>query len=65
LGPVDHEPDFLEDLEMLGHRWPRNRKASCQLADWKGLLGQQLEDRQPCRLGQDAQRRPFVSLHEP
>jgi hypothetical protein len=54
-----------KDLQVLGHCGPRHRQASRQLSDRKGLLGEQLEDGQPSWLGQDAERRPFVSPHEP
>jgi hypothetical protein len=65
LGPVHHESDVFEHLEMLGHRRPRHRQVACEFSNSKRLFSEQLEDGKPSWVGQDAKGRAFVSLHLP
>jgi hypothetical protein len=47
------EPRLFEDAEMLGHGRLADAEAVDELADRPFAVAQQIEDRQPARLGED------------
>lgn len=56
-----HQPHGLQDLQMLRHRGPANGKMIRQLADGRGLLSQQIENRLTRGVGERPQHLPSVS----
>jgi len=58
-------PRALEDLQMLGHRLPADRKLVSDLPDRAGPLGQALHDGEPAGITQCLPAPvSFVSRHE-
>jgi hypothetical protein len=51
-----HQPRVLEDAEVLGDAGLADLKAIHDLADRPLAVSEQIEDRQPSRLGQDLER---------
>src|SRR5215469_7600146 len=64
LGAADDEPAVLEHAKMLGYRRAADRQLPGQLPDRVRAPGQQLEDRPPGRVADQAQTGIFVSYHE-
>src|SRR5579863_4850600 len=63
--PVDHQPGFLERLEMLRDGRPADRQSKGEIADRGRALGQALEDGPPGGIAEDGPPRKLVSCHAP
>jgi hypothetical protein len=51
-----NEPRVLEDAEVLRHCWLAEAELVDELPDGPLAISQQIEDRQPTRLGQNLER---------
>src|SRR5215510_6249141 len=63
LGPADHQAAVLEHAQVLGYRRTADRQLPRQLADRARTPREQLEDRPPGRIAEQAQSAISVSIH--
>jgi hypothetical protein len=63
LSPADRKPAVLEHAQVLGYRRAADRQLPRQLTDRARAPGEQLEDRPPRRVAEQAEPAFSVSIH--